>query len=555
MAANFNALNDKIGKLLNDTIYHIPRNQRAYVWNEQNWNDMYRDFNFVASQHTDIPHFIGSIVLKEEASENGLNVFSVIDGQQRIITLTVLLANIFFEFKRRNRNNEANGMKKYFVTNDLNGKRKEIVSFDKYPGLEQLIEKIIDIPEESANKTSLNYLIKQTLTSSQEKKITDAFAFFDEKIKLLNDDMLLSMRDAIIGADCIRIKAATEEDSYTIFEILNARGMELEDYELLRNYLMRYISPEPSRDAARKKWEELEQKLGNSRNNMSMFLKHYVIHKFDASKRNKKKDYLVIRDGIDPLKAQDLLNDLTMKAGYYKRIIDPDLNTFEGKIFHFIKSQRVRIFRPLLMSLMSCLDKEKITNKQYENSLEFIREFYICYKIIGGLESNNLTDSVSKYAYKLENESSIGILEEWHSAFKSKMPDIETFKNKMRDIGWSHNWPIYEGSKNKDKCKFVLSLLNEAEGDSRPMGDFTIEHITPDSEEQKNALIGNLIPLEKNLNKRCKNLSLSNKISIYQESNYKSVKSFIDHHPEESFDAYERSERIATTIYNFIQSE
>lgn len=152
MAANFNALNDKIGKLLNDTIYHIPRNQRAYVWNEQNWNDMYRDFNFVASQHTDIPHFIGSIVLKEEASENGLNVFSVIDGQQRIITLTVLLANIFFEFKRRNRNNEANGMKKYFVTNDLNGKRKEIVSFDKYPGLEQLIEKIIDIPEESANK-------------------------------------------------------------------------------------------------------------------------------------------------------------------------------------------------------------------------------------------------------------------------------------------------------------------------------------------------------------------------------------------------------------------
>ena len=54
------------------------------------------------------------------------------------------------------------------------------------------------------------------------------------------------------------IIATTDEDSYTIFEILNARGTNLEDHELLKNYIMRYIRPVSSRDMVREQWDEME---------------------------------------------------------------------------------------------------------------------------------------------------------------------------------------------------------------------------------------------------------------------------------------------------------
>lgn len=63
---------------------------------------------------------------------------------------------------------------------------------------------------------------------------------------------LIAMRDALIDTTCVEIIADTEEDSYTIFEILNARGQALADHELLKNYIMRYILPQNAVDEVKK---------------------------------------------------------------------------------------------------------------------------------------------------------------------------------------------------------------------------------------------------------------------------------------------------------------
>ena len=62
----------------------------------------------------------------------------------------------------------------------------------------------------------------------------------------------MQIRDALIAISYVNIISSTEEDSYTIFEILNARGLDLEDYELLKNYIMRYLQPIETRDDAKK---------------------------------------------------------------------------------------------------------------------------------------------------------------------------------------------------------------------------------------------------------------------------------------------------------------
>lgn len=67
--------------------YIIPRYQRKYVWTEKNWNDMIEDiFRIIDNNNMNSEHFIGSFIL-EKCSENQI----VIDGQQRLTTLTILL--------------------------------------------------------------------------------------------------------------------------------------------------------------------------------------------------------------------------------------------------------------------------------------------------------------------------------------------------------------------------------------------------------------------------------------------------------------------------------
>lgn len=86
----FEAKEKAVDKLLNDSIYYIPRNLRRYVWTQDNWNDLYDDILLVADGIAS-SHFIGSIVLKDEGKDEGLSKYTVIDGQQRILTLTIFL--------------------------------------------------------------------------------------------------------------------------------------------------------------------------------------------------------------------------------------------------------------------------------------------------------------------------------------------------------------------------------------------------------------------------------------------------------------------------------
>lgn len=95
---SFEAKERAVDKLLNDSIYYIPRNQRRYVWSVDNWNDMYDDVLLVADGIAS-SHFIGSIVLKDEGKDDGLSKYTVIDGQQRILSLTIFLVAIMFVMK------------------------------------------------------------------------------------------------------------------------------------------------------------------------------------------------------------------------------------------------------------------------------------------------------------------------------------------------------------------------------------------------------------------------------------------------------------------------
>lgn len=543
---SFEARQSTVGKLLNDAIYRIPRNQRMYVWNERNWGDLYQDINLV-KKGVASTHFIGSIVLMEEADEDGLSVYTIIDGQQRIITLAILLASILYAFKRRGLSEDAGGTKKYLIATDIKNNSHAIVAPDNHLTLMRLTDGVIGVSEKEAASTSpLTFARARCVSKAKDDLIVKAFHYFSTRLDAMDDGNLIAYRDAVIATTYVNISSSTEEDSYTIFEILNARGLALEDHELLKNYIMRYVNPAEKRDDAKQVWSEIEQTLGS---NMKPFLRHYAIHRYRLGPGDKEGPYKKIRDYADPERTIDLLYDLKKKAEYYQEIVSSRDSIGDANVLAFLRAHKVQVFRPLLMSLMHCRDEERITPDEYSNALKFIHDFYICYKIVGGMESNHLTDSIAKHSFALETSFSPSSIKDWKESFQKKLPTIESFEASLKSLGWSHHWALYDDEKLKDRCKLVLELLEHSVGGPEGMDSYTIEHVFPDSVDQRNARIGNLLPLERGLNERCKDKAFDEKLEIYKESRFVSVRKFVQRYEGASFDADVRAKFMAKEIY------
>ncbi len=349
---SFEAKERAVDKLLNDSIYYIPRNQRRYVWTADNWNDMYDDVLLVADGIAS-SHFIGSIVLKDEGKDEGLSKYTVIDGQQRILTLTIFLVSIMFVMKKRNLMDDFGGTQKYLVAKDIKNRYREIVYPEYHLSLPKMVNYILDATQVEINDKSITAFANYcTVSISKDKNIIDAFKFFALKVSELSTEKLLAVRDAIIGIGYVNIISSTEEDSYTIFEILNARGLDLEDHELLKNYIMRYLQPIERRDDAKRVWEEIESNLGK---NIQSFFRHYAIHRYNYNNDKKKgvTVYKAIQSATKGRNVNELLADIRLKSTYYARILTPDAeDRTEFEVFTFFRRNRVEQFRPLILSLM-----------------------------------------------------------------------------------------------------------------------------------------------------------------------------------------------------------
>ena len=104
-----------------------------------------------------------------------------------------------------------------------------------------------------------------------------------------------------------------------------------------------------------------------------------------------------------------------------------------------------------------------------------------------------------------------------------------------------------------EKARLVLEVYEEYLG-NKNINDFTVEHIFPDSQGEENSNIGNLLPLEKELNEKCDNLSLEDKIKYYKQSEFKSVQRFVSRYESDlsKYSIENRRKHLAEDFYKMI---
>jgi Protein of unknown function DUF262/Protein of unknown function (DUF1524) len=267
MAAPLSAHEQPISKIFGgDYVFNIPGFQRPYAWSVEQARDLLDDLldagHSSGHQTEDVfPYFLGSIVLikPDNAPE-----CQVIDGQQRLTTITLLLSAI-----RANLSPEEGGDITQLIyekgsqilgTQDrfrLALRSRDLEFFQNYVQREGGFSKLVALGEQASDS-------RQNLRKNA--------VYFDERLKEMPVPDRLSLAQFIVTR-CFLVAVSTPDldSAYRIFSVLNSRGLPLSPGDILKAEIVGAIE-ETSRDAYTQKWEDMEESLG--RNEFSELLSH-----------------------------------------------------------------------------------------------------------------------------------------------------------------------------------------------------------------------------------------------------------------------------------------
>lgn len=271
MKGVFNPIVATYAKVMSAEKYAIPRFQRDYSWKEPNWFELWQDVKSILSGEYK-EKYMGFIVLHQKESD-GDNMNEIIDGQQRLITISLmLLAFIRVIEKREDYDDEA--------------KRQIGIIKTKYIA-EQDVDKSLYSYKLKLNDNN-NFIYQSFINGSQlptrkklpsETLMIKCLAWFTQKVAELNYDDSVKLGTAVKGiADSLyftTIHVLDDENAYIVFETLNARGVKLSSSDLLKNYLFQKISPlgEDRIKEVEAKWRYIVQKIGSD--DLVDFIRYY----------------------------------------------------------------------------------------------------------------------------------------------------------------------------------------------------------------------------------------------------------------------------------------
>lgn len=551
----FEAHQQQIGFLLGKKIYRIPRNQRKYVWDVDNWKNLLEDLDFL--QDTGKYHFLGSIVLNTQSNPNHDDVeyFEIVDGQQRITTIILILIVIAQIFKERDEGALFQGLLPYIQTTNINNETSSTLHTNVHTCIMNLVS---HVASKSTPYNTMQMLITNCITNKKQDFIIEkCLKYYYDKLRIRNTNEVASFRNALISANYVNIKT-TGEDAYTVFEILNARGMDLENHELLKNFILRYTIPVNNIDVARQEWkDEIENRLGR---HITNFLKHYVAHKYGVAGVTKNRAvYDSIKKRTSVVKVNELFCDLKLKAKYYQQIVcesdtHGDQATEIDRVLKFMLSNRSLLFRPIYLSLLHQAELGNISEDKLVKVFKCIQYFFVCYNLISKETSNKISEGIQKYASLIENEYSGDVLKQFLQHLKDRMPTKAEFRNTFKLIGYSNHCEYYHDNKNKQRAEMALYILEQIKSGCADVSSFTIEHILPDSQNRDNAVIGNLMPLEEKLNGSCRDKQLDEKFLIYEKSNFTTARNVSNRYKVDvaTFNINSRSVAMADDLYDEI---
>lgn len=507
------SLDRNVQQVLSTGYYRIPRFQRPYSWTAENLEEFWTDT--IVDSEAD--YFIGAVIV----FETGSNRFDVVDGQQRLTTLTIMLAALRDTYDRESMGKLAQGLHAFIERPNVENDNEYVLQTEtSYPYFHEFIQRHGD-PDRTVGQHGV-----------EESRLQDADEFFGNKFCMIVDSIqndprvkdtevkarveaaLSSTRDRLLGLKLILVTVDDADDAYTIFETLNSRGMNLTISDLLKNHLLRNLKQSNKKvDTARDKWESIYDlfEQSSARIDMDSFIHHQWLsdHEYVSGPKLFRK----IKKEITKPHAAAYLDDLVADSKRYRAIREPAFRKWPQGHRALRESLRaLSVFgvdqpTPFVLAVLRALDEKKIKAPLAKRALRAVENYHFIFTAVTGTSSSGgITKMYAAHARDVSAASDAQAVAVSVEALigKLRIPSEDVFVASFLELGYSTT-----ASKQKRLVRYVLEkhYAHHCSGAAPDFEQMTIEHLIPETagrgsaaSEEDIANIGNLILVDEALN-------------------------------------------------------
>ncbi|GAA9903667.1 DUF262 and DUF1524 domain-containing protein [Helicobacter pylori] len=439
----------------------IPIYQRLYSWEKEQCKQLWDDIVKTGGSDQIERHFIGSILYVLDGIKHSDNTLLIIDGQQRLTTITLLLIALrdylSDEVKRKDIENH------YLINSDEKGDKKFRLILSE------------------SDKDTLLYLIDKDRRKPSEpsSKIVENFKLFEEWVSK-NTNQLETIFKGLEKLMIVWIALEKEKDDpQLIFESMNSKGIELTQTDLIRNYIIMETEVEKQEGFYNKYWRAMEEDFKQNEKQDKKLFDRFVRHYLTIKTReipNINKVYVAFKHyqqerGIE---TEALLQDLQKYCGYFCQIAfkkednkDLDLNKDLG----FLVDLEMDVIYPLLLELYSDYRDDVLSKDDFIPIIALI-ESYLFRRAVCGLGTNSLNKVFPSFTKHIQKDEYFKSLKA-HFGYltnNQRFPNNDEFKNLFITIDFY---------KFKKREYFFERLENFERNERVYTHEYTTEHIMP----------------------------------------------------------------------------
>ena len=503
----------------NNRRFIVPKFQRDYSWNNEQWDDLWQDIETMREEHDE--HYMGYLVLQTQDDK----LFYIIDGQQRFTTVLLLIYAAIKCVERM----IAQGI-------DIEDNKRRCDSLKSlYIGKEDPVTLDYDnllTLNRNNNAYFCDYILKlcdlkaRNLTAT-EKLMRSCFEYYEQKLigKFHSGKDYASFIQSVAdGLHFTQIVVNDEMNAFRVFETLNARGVQLSSADLLKNYLFSKVDSETTHssriETLERKWSRLTDNIKAEK--LPEFLRYYWNMQHKTIRANAV--YKTIRQEIKEDKQVFLLlDDLISFSDIYMALTDENDEMWtDSEVKENIALLNLFRLKQPFSLLMAA--KRFLPENDFKRVLKTVIMMCFRYNVICDRNPNDQESPFNMLAQSISLEKAVDL-----SKLSSIMVDDNEFKSAFKEKSFPYN------SRNAKVVRYVLGKIEHYKGSTQNIrfndDNVSIEHIYPQNASDEWELdeskmqrflfrLGNICLLEKGLNRDIQNVGFSDKVTIYKKSSY-----------------------------------
>lgn len=471
-------------------IYAVPRYQREYAWGKSHWERLFDDL-----MDNDPGYFLGSIICINQSTDSlVIQRLELVDGQQRLTTLSLLFAAVYHAIKSHEKELDDE------QRDELSNLKRKLV-LKKYDDQIRIIPQI-----QNNNQNDYRALLFSRVgvldgcevpANAGNRKIFRAYEHFRKRIGELteaSDNRILSLMNFLEKVNqswLVKIEVDSHADAYMLFESLNNRGLPLTAIDLIKNKLLAKLeSVEPGKvETYSDQWNHLLGCLGEDYSVQERFFRQYynafreelkAIHQVPVATRS---NMIEIYEKIIDQGAKDFLGKIILAGKQYSVI----LGTSSDPVPDFLKKAFMDLDRiegtpsyVLILFLLLAKKTLNLDDQKLAKIVTLLRNFFVRRNLTDTPPTHDLTRIFMDTIGKLSGLTGDAILRAIRDQLLKDSALDEIFRTKLEG-------PVYE--ENSGVTRFVLCALAEQSMTKETMVDlwrsenrllvWTIEHIFP----------------------------------------------------------------------------